>query len=391
MKGFVCSLLLLLISYLHPVYCKEKQDAYQYINTIRRQASLPPFDKVTALENASQSHADYLLQNHKISHFQVPGSINYSGHTPVERAVFYGYPSAWVMENVSSGHKSVRESIDQLMGAIYHRLVFLSFQKNEIGVGFSWGAGGNRYVYKMGLSPIHRCQKKDKQRCYQYSQSQALKKAPLIVVWPPNNGKEIPAAFYEEVPDPVPEFPLTGYPISIQFNPFYFKTVRLKSFKLTKRGETEAIRSKIVTKYTDVNRKIGDMQFVFFPLNRLEWGTTYEVNTVFNTDLGEKRIHTVFSTKVFDRPVKEVRLKHTKLALAKKEGQQVLYFPPEGAFWYIERLSWVVSKNLKVQLDWFDNNTLGMRVSGQCNDQIEMVLNQWRKHQVILTCDNAEQ
>ena len=41
--------------------------------------------------------------------------------------------------------------------------------------------------------------------------------------------KNTPTVFYEEHPDPLPGIGVSGYPISISFNPYYFKNKNKKT------------------------------------------------------------------------------------------------------------------------------------------------------------------
>lgn len=375
-----------------PVFCEEKQEAYLYLNRLRAQVSLPKLKVHVALEKAAVNHADYLLQNFKIGHEQELGSTNFSGRTPRERAKFFGYPSLWVIENVSSGHDGYKSSIDQLMGAIYHRLAFLDLQKKEVGIGIAKGERGDRYVYKLGISLGKACNTGEipSRLCIQKKSTALLKKLPEVTVWPPNGGTEIPAAFYNEAPDPMPNYRLTGYPISIQFNPAITPTATLKFFRVFEQEKNKQVQAKIITKYTDLNRKLTAHQFALFPLERLKWGMGYRIEAEFETDMGRKRVSSVFYTKKFRSLILEVRKNKNTLFVEKRRKKLILYFPPEEEFQYIEHFSWDAPAHLQLNLKWFDNNTLEIRFAGKCNDTVNLTLNSHRQHQLILRCELPE-
>jgi uncharacterized protein YkwD len=129
-----------------------------YLNTIREDTGLIRLKHNTALEKAASSHAKYLILNQVYGHYEKSVSIAYTGRTPAQRVLKAGYPSTFVMENLSINPLDQKKSIDTLLSAIYHRFVFLNFDKDEIGIG-SYKAKKKRrknsaYVYNLGSKGI---------------------------------------------------------------------------------------------------------------------------------------------------------------------------------------------------------------------------------------------
>ena len=140
----------------------ELENAYSYLNEIRRQAGMVTFSRQSALQEAAMNHADYLHRNrNKIDlsqanqgHLEKKGFPGYTGRTPGERARHAGYPVIEVLENISSGENTSRASIDGLMSAIYHRFGFLDFGVNEVGIGIHQAEKNEIHVYNMGNSNV---------------------------------------------------------------------------------------------------------------------------------------------------------------------------------------------------------------------------------------------
>lgn len=367
------------------VFCEDEKEAYQYLNSIRLKAGLPSLDRDNALEKASESHANYLLQNRRVGHYQKPGEINFTGRTPVDRAGFYNYPSVWVIENVSSGHNSYDVSMDRLMGAIYHRMAFLDFQKTDVGLGAARGKTEKWHVYNLGLKPLKECVSNTLQ-CVSVASKKVLEKAPEMILWPPDGSIKNPVAFYEEEPDPIPGDAVTGYPVSIQLNPLYFNTASLQLFSLYDEKTGEKIQTKTLTRYTDPNRKLTGLQFALFPVKRLQWGRNYIVLAKIRTGSDLRTVHFNFRTKDLLLPQIEIKKNRLNIRMKKASDNLVLYFPPEKTFNYIQRFTWEAPNHFQLNLNWLDSNTVEFSYQGKCGDMISLTLNNQRYHQLQIDC-----
>ena len=307
--------------------------ALHYLNTLRQQAGMIPFSMDETLSRAAQQHAQYLYEHKQWGHEQQYGKPGFSGQTPMERIIKAGYSSRHNSENVSShrGKAGPVKSINGLMSAIYHRFGFLSFDYNEIGIGHASDGRFHSYVYNMGNSrKAELCSSQPEtpitgKYVYKVCADEAhmisagafdqaktsvqLKNAD-VVVWPPDKGKNIPAGFYEEAPDPLPHHDVSGYPVSVQFNPIFFKNniPQVTRFELYQLPENRAVQ--LITRFDnqkDINRKFTEYEHAIFPLHRLQWGTDYRVELEYITP--DKQTHHLewqFKTASFDMPYYEV-------------------------------------------------------------------------------------
>ena len=107
---------------------------------------------------------------------------------------------------------------------------------------------------------------------------------PDVVMWPADQSGNIPPAFFEEDPDPLPDRSVSGYPISIQFNPSTTERVESAAFTLLKwSGSGSAFSwtpvsdTRLLDHDSDPQKRLDALQLVLFPLQRLDWNSRYRV------------------------------------------------------------------------------------------------------------------
>ena len=108
-----------------------------YLNALRTASGLAPFSAQSNLIDAAQNHSDYMNTNQSYGHGEDSSLPGYTGSSPSQRAIYAGYFSRKVGENVSYGRLTVEGSIDGLFSAIYHRFGFLSPSYDIIGIGIN--------------------------------------------------------------------------------------------------------------------------------------------------------------------------------------------------------------------------------------------------------------
>ena len=357
---------------------KEHQSTLAYLNSIRQDAGLIKFKPNKKLDKAAASHAKYLVRQQKIGHYEKKGWGGYTGKTPSDRVLHAGYASKVVMENVTVNTKTSHKSIDTLFAAIYHRFVFLNFDKDEIGIGSASTKKKQRitssFVYNIGSSAIAKLCKqyypkqngffymqnlcKDSsitvpEYLFQEKQNEIRVKNSQMVLYPYPNAKNIPPVFYTEHPHPLPGSKVSGYPVSVQFNPASYTNVKLKKFRLFDAEGKEIKKHKVLTHKNDKNRRFTKLQFAFMPLKRLEYGTRYRV--VFEAVADGKRVKKSwkFTTKKPKGTFYKITKKKTMLKV--KRGEKiVLYFEPRSKKDVLGRVKYTG----KLHTTYLDKNTL---------------------------------
>ena len=297
------------------------EEAYSYFNSIRKQANMVELEPNGILEDAAKSHSNYItLHDDELEglayHTEEKGKEGFTGITSSERAIYQGYFSTYTGEGISH-QETAKESINSLMTAIYHRFGILTFDQNEVGVGFTQN---NReltrnFVHETGNSNLNNlCQSNNyisgtyyNEVCansehkielddYEEAKNSVKRLNPKYVLWPSANSVNNLYKFSGEIPDPMPDYNETGNPISIQFNEYYYpNAITMQSFKLFK-DKIEIKETRILTKETDPNKRFSEYQYALFPLNILEKDTSYRVSFSYKYNNVIKTIEWSFTT-----------------------------------------------------------------------------------------------
>ncbi len=348
---FIIVLLLMCVS----LGAKEKQSALTYLNSIRQDAGLIQFKPNKKLDKAAKAHASYLVRQQKNGHYEKKGWRGYTGKTPSDRVLKAGYSAKSVMENVSVNAKTSEKSIDVLFAAIYHRFVFLNFDKDEIGIGSASTKKKQKitssFVYNIGSTAISKlcntstffmqdgvyymqdlCKNSANivaQTLFQEKQNAIRVKNSQIVLYPYPNATNVSPVFYTENPHPLPGSKVSGYPVSVQFNPASYTNVTLKKFRLFDAKRREIKKHKVLTHKNDINHRFTHLQFAFMPLYRLEYATTYSVDFEAVADGKKIKKSWKFTTKKPQGAFSRITKKKTTLNVRKGE-KIVLYFEPRS-------------------------------------------------------------
>ncbi len=331
---------------------KSSKEGLDYLNMLRNNAGLIHLKNNASLEKAASSHAKYLIRNQSNGHYEKRGKYSYTGSTPSKRVIKAGYPSRFVMENLSVNTRGEVKSIDNLFAAIYHRFVFLSFDKDEIGIG-SYSIKKKRkfkhsYVYNIASSSISKlckrsfimengeyyikkiCRDKEKmipQTLFREKKDEIRRKNSAIIVYPYPKQNHVWPAFYNESPDPLPKYKVSGFPISVQFNPANTQNVKLQSFRLYNEKGKEIKKTKILQHKNDHNHLFTKFEFALMPLARLEFNTSYTVKFEVIADGNKIKKQWTFKTKNFKE--KMYRITENKTTVNVKAGSTaILYMVP---------------------------------------------------------------
>lgn len=503
---------------------------FDLVNRLRVQAGLPTLAPEHSLSAAAVLHAGYLDSHRQpgdtgqglSAHEQRHGKAGFSGETPAARSLAAGYPHREVLENVSMGYADADSAISGLMSAVYHRLTFLDFEADSLGV----AVGEHSRVFMLGREDVGRlcdsppdaaryrqpvaclgqsmtrdhyealcadlppaarfrpphpitcangvsleasfmagvcrqpppearfrghgryfvpcnngtrvdadwfgalCDSPPAEAAYDASGSyyeicetpvrvhaewleavctalppaarytdsgryrrpcagdmdirveyldglDAAKQAQLpdVVVWPPRDAAAVPPAFFIEEPDPLPDLEVSGYPLSIQFNPAVAQQVdvlRFDLFRLEGDGRTPVEEVRLIDRASDPNQLLSAHEFVLFPLRRLAWGARYGVVVEAQLDGRVRRLEWQFKTEgqglrllTASRP--------TQRFVIRSGLDYLLYLPPqEGrAYTVLSSRTEHLSGN-SLELAVVDPNTLRVRAELRYCDRIRV-------------------
>ena len=359
----------------------EQGRTLQYLNKLRVGAGLIPLVLNKKLESAAKSHASYLIKNGLIGHYQDKNRKGFTGVYGSQRSISAGYETSMVIENISNNNFTYKESVDGLMAAIYHRFGFLDFHIDEIGIGVLQSKrdrSQTAFVYDMGSRTlVNLCKNKNKINldiyldyleniCIDENRKVELNtfnetlhknryRNRKIITYPFAGQEDIPPAFYDELPDPLPDYSVSGFPISISFNESYFKSIDMISFEIFDQSDTQIKNRVIYSQKTDPNRKLKKFEYALFPLKRLEWGSIYRVKVVYEADGKIKREEWKFKTRDFKTPVKNVTADNHHFKIRKGESN-VFYFPPKSKNDILGSLKYPAS----LDISFIDKNTIAL-------------------------------
>lgn len=376
----------------------EQMEAGSYLNSIRASMNMQNLSENTQLQDAAQAHADYLVQNDESTHDEIEGRKNFTGLRPVNRAFHAGYASTHVAENLSTKNYNAKSSVDGLLSAIYHRFAFLSPSIDEIGIGVTQDKGESSksaFVYLMGNSESNRlCNENNfigsgkyiygvckdekyriKEGTYFHALNYYKKGNPEIILYPYDGQEEVPPAFYEEVPDPLPDYTVSGFPISVEFNDRYFHKLKMHSFRLYIEDGEEVNNVRIMDKESDPHSLFTAKQYALFPLERLKFDTKYRVELEYEL---QEEIETLIWYFHTQKPTEDFHLvtqKEEKLTIASGQSH-IIYFRPLHGHDIIKNIQFPAD----VDIVFLDNNTIKLTLKSDKIDDFDIVSKRRRLH-----------
>ena len=337
---------------------QEEKNSLNYLNQLRTKAGLIPFQSHKILTKAAKNHTLYLTKHLSYGHKEEKKFKDFTGLYASDRIQEVGFSAPQVIENVSANNKNYKESIDGLFAAIYHRMAFLDFRSDIIGIGISQNSthpSHTAFVYDMSAKRLERLYKQDTINQKQLTKAIESNKNinNKMVIYPYDKQRDISPAFFDELPDPLPNHRVSGYPISVSFNSAIYKNAKLLSFQLFNKEGVEITNTKVLDVKSDPNKRLTNMDFVLFPLTRLAWNQDYYVKfrAIVDNKLIEKQW--CFHTRKFHLPLYTVTKNNNTFSLQKGDSC-ILYFPPTSK----EDLLGDVGYPSNYDIDFIDKNTI---------------------------------
>ncbi|MEA1880563.1 MAG: CAP domain-containing protein [Campylobacterota bacterium] len=364
----------------------EKLEAHSRLNTIRKSMNMNPLIINDKLTLAAQAHANYLVENQNHSHYETSGKKYFTGVKPKDRTVYANYASTMVSENLSTRSHSAKRSMEGLFSAIYHRFGFLNPSIDEIGVGVAQNKVDTQqsaFVYVMGNSNlVDLCQHKSfngfgkyiynvckesehRVDAGSYAKANNIHKEynPKVITYPYSHQKDVPTVFYEESPDPLPDYAVSGFPLSVEFNDYFFDDVTLHTFKLYNHKGQELTNVRLMDSENDPNQRLSNRQFVLFPLERLKYNSQYRAEVEYSSKGENTKISWRFETTVLHERLHTITKNEVTIGLTSKSSH-ILYFKP------LHSKDILTNVQFPSDLDvvFLDNNTLKVSINKNTNN-----------------------
>ena len=274
---------------------QAQENALTYMNDIRLGSGAGSLSYNTLLEKAALKHEQYLEDVYEKFHVDLGHTEDnqnypspyYTAPRPYQRLSTVGYKNyaeeviSYAVGNMLPNWR-IEDSIDNLLTAIYHRFALLNPSFDEIGLGGIYGTDTYKaFVHMIGKST---------------TAYEKQKNADEMIVYPYPNQSNVFPVFYEEYPDPLPDYTMSGNPVSVTFNSALVQSVSVISFKLFK-GSEEVTNVRLMDKSNDPNNEFTDYQFALFPLDVLESGMLYTVKLDYIVDGTQKHKEWQFTTR----------------------------------------------------------------------------------------------
>lgn len=259
-----------------PSPTEEQKLVLNYINNFRKFAGLSPLQLNDALNAAAVSHSNYMAANKKITHEQFVNDKGFIGEGSFKRAGAFGYKWGYVVENLSFGQKDYKESIEGLINAPYHRLIWLNPYVRDLG----YGVKDNYFTYKLGGKKVT----EDK-----------------LVVYPIENQANVPTSWDgNETPNPLRFYSTkgdVGYPISLS----YFSGKNVVKFTVEEAKLTNS-KNNPVAIYLNTPEKDNHLQesILIIPSSPLAKGELYSVYVKGKLEFQDKTTKVIEKTWKFN-------------------------------------------------------------------------------------------
>ena len=309
--------------------------AIDLVNQAREHNGLLPFKYSATLEQAAENHNRYLVNYRLCGHHQQKAGIVFSGYSFRERMSYVHYASRGGAENINCSkddYSSWQNATSSLMATIYHRLIFLNYHLDEIGLSYRQGKKSdqtpNKFTFLMGSSAINQlCQSATQAEEFNPSLNQyylftdlclnsetqvnekdyinlkntLYKDVPDAIIYPWDGQKNVLPAFLDnENPDPTPTLGLSGMPISVQFT-VYPKKVSVTHFTL-REVSGKQVEVWQLDHTSDPNKKMSSYEYAWFPVKPLMRATTYRASVRYIVNDQPQEKSWTFQTEPYHYP-----------------------------------------------------------------------------------------
>jgi uncharacterized protein YkwD len=255
------------------------QKALAAVNAARAKAQLAPVRLDPRITEGAASHAYWWLFNLAVPqtkglgiHKEVSGTPGYTGFSMRDRATTFGYPQGSMAEDITHRGEPTGAVADWI-DSVYHRFPIMRADMEAIGFGSA--TGGGMPIEVMDMS-------------YRDEPGDPNQQIPF----PADGQAGVPTVFRgNELPDPVPpggKIP-TGYPITVNYNPFV--NVLLVSAGITDPSGLQ------VDAYTLPPSGSGENVLTILPKQPLKPNTRYSVSANVRIEGVSKQLQWSFTTE----------------------------------------------------------------------------------------------
>ena len=251
-------------------YDADRLAAFNRLNEIRLAAGLGMLAQSTAMDQAAQAHADWMIANDSFTHEETAGSPGFTGLNWPRRDEAFGYVPIEGAE-VMTGPVHGAQGVDLLINTVYHRAGMLAFEPVDVGIGWSSGVATNVSmplvidITRPGMDVVRGLGQAPQERIHG------------VEVWPVDGARDVPLRLGLEIPNPVPSQDVLtlGTPVSIIVDEI--KTISVTTFVVTSGTSGTVVPVQILTSQNDPNLSVPASFIAVIPLSALAPSTIYHV------------------------------------------------------------------------------------------------------------------
>lgn len=267
-------------------------DAFNYLNDVRVSSGLGKLAYSAELTKGTENHAHYMVVNSASytdqlqMHFEIAINPGFTGVGPWDRALFAGYASSNVTEDIAVSN-TMAGAVQRLLDTVYHRGTLLNQEYRDVGS-------------SVNACPLHGEDCNVINLGYKVPQRNA---ADFVMVYPKDGQSNVTLSMGSEAPNPFPEIAgadattLIGYPVT--FAAEAHQTLVVTSFTITEAGKTDPLPAWLLTQATDVNHAVRSNEAYLTAKGALKPSTTY--NMSFTGSANGKSISKKWSFSTADR------------------------------------------------------------------------------------------
>jgi hypothetical protein len=251
-------------------YDADRLAAFNRLNEIRLSAGLGMLAQSTAMDQAAQAHAQWIIANDSFSHEEVAGTTGFTGESWPRRDAAFGYtPIGGEEVMAASGHSGAE--VDALVNGVYHRAGILAFEPVDVGIG--WSSNSAADVSMPLVIDITRPGTDTVRGLGQGAQASIHGAA----IWPIDGALNVPLRLGAESPNPVPSQDVLtlGTPASVTVGEE--ATISATVFVLTNSTTGAIVPTQVVSSGHDPNLLVPRSFIALVPLAPLSPNTSYSV------------------------------------------------------------------------------------------------------------------
>ena len=180
----------------------------------------------------------------------------------------------------------------------------------------------------------------------------------------------------------------------MQFNPGKVKAAKISAFKLEKKNKNgrwtliKAVRE--LNHKSDPHKSFSQLQFAWFPLQRLDWGSSYRASVSVDIEgkknRAKRNISWQFRTKVIDTPLITVKSSQQKVAVPKDQWFTLYLLPSKTVSRPMKNIKLGWRGKAKVTSKVIDMNTVKLKLQNIKCEPVTLKMAQGRTL-LLKTCD----